>query len=75
MDKKDGLTAPACPASTADPVDVGLVVEGNIEIDDMADTLNIEATGGHIGGHEDIDLAILELFNRPQSVALLDIAA
>ena len=61
MDKEDGLAFSAGPAGTADPVDIGLVVERNIEVDHMADPFHIQTPGGHIGGHQDVELAAFKL--------------
>ena len=75
MDEEDGLAFSAGPAGTADPVDIGLVVERDVKVDYMADPLHIEPAGGHVGGHQDVELAAFQLFHGPQPLVLGDVAA
>ena len=51
----DALAAGAGRAARA--VEVGLVVLGRVVVDDDVDVLDVEAPGGHVGGHEDGELA------------------
>ena len=44
-----GLAGPGGPARA---VQVGLVVLGQVEVDDHVDAVDVEAPGGHVGGHQ-----------------------
>jgi hypothetical protein len=44
-------------AGAADPVDVGVLVHGRIEVDHVRDVREIEPAGGDVGGHERRDLS------------------
>jgi hypothetical protein len=51
-------------ARAADAVDVVIRMVGDVEIEDMADFGNVEATGGDIGCHQQGQLALAELIER-----------
>ena len=57
VDERDGHTRRPGPASTADAVQVGLLVVGALVVDDVRDVVDVDAARGDVGGHEDIDLA------------------
>jgi hypothetical protein len=48
------------PAGAPHPVDVGLVVGGGVEVDDVGDPVDVDPARGHVGGDEHVDLATLE---------------
>ena len=56
-DEQDGLALASRPARAADAVHVGFRVVRHVVVHDMADSLDVEAAGGDIGGHHDVDLA------------------
>jgi hypothetical protein len=58
--ERDGLTRGARPPGPPDPVDVVLRVPRQLEVHDDRQVLDIETARGHVGGHEDPDLAGLE---------------
>ena len=47
-------------------------VVGDVVVQHVADAVDVEATGRHVGGHEDVDLAVLELLDRALARALTD---
>ena len=52
--KQDGIALAAGPAGAANTVYIGLGVVGNVIIDHVTYALHVQATGGDIGGHQDI---------------------
>ena len=53
-DEQDGFAGTARAAGAADAVHVGLGIVRDIEVDHVGDALNVEATGGDVGSHEDV---------------------
>ena len=60
-DEQDRITAATGTTGAADTMYIRLGVVGHIKVDHVADALDIKAAGGHIGGHQNVDLAGLEL--------------
>jgi hypothetical protein len=60
----------AGPRRLADAVDVVFRLLGQVVVDHVADVLHVDAAGGHVGGHEDLDLAVLEAFHQLEALAL-----
>src|SRR5690606_24022170 len=54
-DEGDRVTLAARTARTADAVHVRLGVGGDVEVDDVADPLHVEAAGGDVGGDQDVE--------------------
>ena len=73
-DEEDRLAAATGTASAADAVGITLRVGGHVIVDDMADALNVEPARGHVGGHQDVDAAVLELTDRALAMLLLHVA-
>ncbi len=65
----DGIALGAKARGAADAVHVVLGLEGQVEVVDVADAVDVQAARGHVGGDEDLELAALEL--RQQALALL----
>ncbi len=61
--EQEGLAAAARPAGAADAVHVGLIIVGDVEVHDVADALHVQATGGHVGGDDDVQGTALELLH------------
>jgi hypothetical protein len=61
--EQNGLALTAGAARTADPVDVGLGVVRDVEVDHEADALDVEASGGDVGRHEDVHTTVAERLN------------
>src|SRR3974377_1543159 len=59
-DDGDGGTGKAGAAGAADAVDVVVGVVRNVEIEDVADRRNVEATRGDIGGDQERDFTLAE---------------
>ncbi len=62
-DKEDSLPFTAGTASTADAVDIGFGVVGDVIIDDMADTLDVQTACSHIGCHDNIQRPVLQFLD------------
>ena len=59
----------AGPADAADPVDVGLGLRGRVVVDDVREMLDIQATGGDVGGDQQVGDTVAEGLHH--AVALL----
>ena len=59
-----GFAHVADPASPPNPVDVLVDVLGHVEVDDVRHALDVEATRGHGGGHQDRHRARAEVVQR-----------
>ena len=57
-------------AGASDAVDVGLVIGGCVEVDDVRDARHVDPAGGHIGGDEHVDLSGLEAAQCRLTLAL-----
>src|SRR3954447_15201447 len=68
-----GAAAPRA-AGAAGAVHVALVLVRRIEVDDVADVLDVEPAGGDVGRHEHRRLAVVEAVERALAGALLEIA-
>jgi hypothetical protein len=64
----------AGPGRAADAMDVVLRVLGQIPVDDVRDRLDVQAARGDVGGHQDRQLAFLEIVEDPQAALLVDVA-
>jgi hypothetical protein len=61
-------------AGAADAVDVVLGVERHVEVEDRRHVLDVQAARGHVGGHQQVDLAGLEGGQRLQALVLALVA-
>ncbi len=66
-------TATSSPRAT-NPVYVTFTVVWQIIIDNMADALHIEATGGDVGRHDDVDSSGTQALHDPLALLLCDVA-
>ena len=71
--EQDGVTLPACPAGATDAVHVGFDIVGDVVIDHVTDARHVQAAGRHVGGHQDIQVAILEALHGLLPLLLRDI--
>ncbi len=55
---------------TAGAVQVVLVVTGRIHVQHQVDAVDVDATGGDVGGDQDVDIPVLEVGQRPGPGAL-----
>src|SRR6478735_6041828 len=72
--EQDRFTGTAGTARAADAVHVGLGVMRDVVVDDVADPLDVKATGGDVGGHQDVDPAFLQRVNGALALLLRDVA-
>src|SRR5262249_58305891 len=72
--QRDAGAGAARAAGAADAVDVALVVLGRIEVDDVGDAVQVEATGGDVGRDERADGALVEPAQRLLALALRQVA-
>src|SRR6202044_2436142 len=61
-------------SGAADAVDVILRVMGRVIIDHVTDIGDVEASGGYVGAHEQLDFAIAEGVERRHAHPLIEIA-
>lgn len=57
----DGHTLPACAASSANAVDIGLRHLREIVVEYMGEVLDVQSAGGDVGGHQAADPSGLEV--------------
>ncbi len=70
----DPGAAVAGAAGAADPVHVGVLVAGGVEVDHVGDVGDVDAAGGDVGGDQGVDLAPLEAGQRSFALALALVA-
>src|SRR3546814_18070757 len=58
----------------ADAVDVIVGMPGRVEIEDVADALDVEPARGDVGGDEDVDLTALEQIEFGEPLRLFHVA-
>ena len=61
-------------ARAARAVGVALYVVGHAEVDDVGQVVNVEAAGGHVGGHEQLGEVLAELLHRKVALLLREVA-
>ena len=69
-----GQAVAAGAAGAADAVHVVLGLHRQVEVHGVADALHVDATGGHVGGHQDAQLAALQLRQGAGALALVHVA-
>src|SRR5215469_1104410 len=74
VDEGDRHPGAAGPAGPADPVQVRLVIVGALVVHHVGDVLDVQAAGGHLGGHEHVHLAVAEGAQRAFPLGLAEIA-
>lgn len=57
----EGAAAFTGTGGATDAVHVGVGLHGEVEINHQSNVFHIDATGGHIGGHQDTNVAALVL--------------
>ena len=73
-DEKDRLTTAASATGAADAVHVRLGVIRDVVVDHVGDALDVETAGSHVGGHQDVQAAVLELVHGALALLLRNIA-
>src|SRR5690606_15155758 len=72
--QREGLAITAGAAGAADAVHVVFGLHGQVEVDGVADALHVDAARRHVGGHQDAQLAALQLGQRAGALALIHVA-
>jgi len=54
------LSLYSCSTCPPNPVGVRVDISGDVEVDDRPDVWDVEASGGHVGGDEDLELLLLK---------------
>jgi hypothetical protein len=73
-DEQDRLAlAPGAPGA-ADAVHIGFGVVGNVVIQHVADAFHVQAARGDIGGHQDVELAVLQPLDGALALGLRHVA-
>ena len=70
----DPGAAPPGAAGAPDPVGVGVLVAGGVEVDHVGDAVDVDPAGGHVGRDQRVDVACLEARQRPFALALALVA-
>ena len=74
VDQGDRDTGLACAAGAPDAVHVGLLVLGDLVVDDVGDVVDVDAAGGDVGGDEHVDVAGAERLERLLAGGLSQVA-
>jgi hypothetical protein len=72
-DERNSNTAPAGPTGPTDPVDIAGVFDGRVEVDDMRDLGEVEASGGDVGRYKRRGLSRPEFAQCSLALALTEI--
>ena len=62
------------PAGAADPVDIILAALRDVVVDHIIDAGDVDAPGGHVGGHQNAGAPVLEALHHLGALGLLHIA-
>ena len=73
-DEQNRLTAPTGTSGATNAVHIGFRVGRNVVVQNVGDAFHVQAAGSHVGGHENIEAAILQLLNGAFALLLGDIA-
>lgn len=72
--KTDGGAHCSGSSGTPDAMNIVFRIAREGIVDDMVHAFNVNAPAGHIGGHENADLAGFKIFKRPNTGMLPDVA-
>ncbi|OIQ71701.1 hypothetical protein GALL_466790 [mine drainage metagenome] len=72
--EQDRVAAASGASGATDAVHVGLDVGRDVVIDHVADAVDVEPARGHVGGHQDVDLSVLEPLHDALALVLLHVA-
>ncbi len=73
-DQREGATIHAGATGAADAVHIVFRMGRHVEIEHMRQTLDVEATRGHVGSDQDADFALLEFLQRGGARRLVHVA-
>ncbi len=63
-----------CPARATNAVHIVFTAKGHIKIEDMGDVGDVEAAGGHVTCHKELNVPLTELIEYLQSHPLVEVA-
>ena len=72
-DEGDGSSVLAGACGAADAVDVVFGIVGRVVVDDHGDVVDVDAAADDVGGHEEVDVAGLELVHHVVALFLLQV--
>ena len=70
----NSLSLATGPGGPSDPVDVGFRLVRNFVVNNVANVVDVDAPGGYVGSHEDLNLSGTEAFESALSLVLSAIA-
>ncbi len=70
QDQRDDRAGAAGARGAAGAVQVVLVVTGRVDVQHQVDAVDVDASGGDVGGDQDVDVAVLEVAQGPGTGAL-----
>ena len=73
-DQRIGDAGRAAAAGAADAVDVIVGMPRRVEVEDVADALDVEPARGDVGGDEDVDMPVLEQVELGDPLRLFHVA-
>ncbi len=73
-DEQQRVTLTTGAAGTTDAVNVRLRVMRDVVVDDVGDSIDVEASSGNVGRDKDVEGAVLELTDGPLTLCLDDVA-
>ena len=62
--KQNGLALTTGSTGSANAMDIGFGVIGNIVVDHVANSVDVQAPGGDIGGHQNVEGAVFQAFDH-----------
>ena len=71
LEKRNGHATLALARRAPNTVDVGIEILGRLVVDDMRQLIHVDAACCHVGGNQDVDFFLAELFHGALALALL----
>src|SRR5690606_787187 len=69
-----GLAVATGTAGAADPVNIVFSLHGQVVVEGVADALHVNSAGGHVGGHQNAQLATLQQTQGAGALTLVHVA-
>ena len=71
--EQDGIALTTGTTGTANAVDIAFRIVRNVVVQHVGDAFHVETAGGHVGGNQHINLAVLELLDSAFALSLLHV--